>query len=229
MSTVAESAATDQTNAALDQVGTTGALAADQIAKGVAQQSEEEKQARTGISLQQNQNQMQDRIRTQNLLSDLERDKGSLNIEKDRSRLEQLSSNLALQDRKYLDELQREGARKRLNDQLAFDEELTRSAMGNSTDILKQYLGNQSILGANDRAFKRAMGQLSLDDALAMARGNQKAAAEAGKWSAAGGLLNAGIAGASAQKSGKFDSDYQNSQEDGNMESYSSYLKRTGK
>lgn len=228
MSTVAEDAAVDQTNAQLAQVGTAGSLAADQIAKGVAQQAAEEKQARSGIALQQSAEQLQNRFRTQNLLAELERDKGSLNIEKDRSRLEQLASGIALQDRKYLDELQREGTRKRLDNKIAFEEELARSVMGSSTDILKKYLGDQSALAMSDRQFQRLTSQMSLDDALSMARGNQQAAQQAGMWSAAGGLAGAGINAYSTKQAGGFDEDYTNYKADNGKLGYASWKKQRG-
>ena len=190
---VQEAAAVDTTNTQLDVVRQKGALAADALGAATSQQQIQEKQARADLDLQNQKNQLQNRVSTQGLLADLERDRGSISLERDRARLEQLASGLALKDRKYQDDLNREAARLKLTDDLKFETELARSAMGNSTDLLQRHLGNQSILSANDRTFNRAMGQLSIDDALAMARSGQAAARAAGTWTAVGGVANAGV------------------------------------
>lgn len=114
--------------------------------------------------------------------------------------MEQLATGMALQDRKYVDNLQREGARMRLKDGLAFDEQMARSAFGNNTALLKKYLGDQSALEMSDRDFQRKLGQMSIQDALAAARGQLSDARTARGISGAGSIATGAIGAASSYK-----------------------------
>lgn len=113
---------------------------------------------------------MQTRMETNKLLNDLSRDRGSLSLEKDKARLEQTAFLMAMQDKKYTDQLQDAGRRQRLDDQVAFNEEMQKQAFGLELDLLKDKLQKQDILSASDREFQQMLSSMSIADAQAIAQ-----------------------------------------------------------
>lgn len=197
MSNLGEQAAVQATNAELGQAQQQGQLAAvgaEQQAENIASQGQ---QQITEVGQQRTGNQIQSRLQTNQLFNELESSGKELDLQKDRAKLEQLATNLALQDKKYVANLQQEGAKKRLNDKTAFADEVARTSLGNGLDIFKQQLGNKSIAGASNREFSKALAEMDINAAMEMAKQSAKAQSTAQKYGALGGLASAGISYAS--------------------------------
>lgn len=194
ISAVGEQAAVNETQQQMGQVQQAGQMASAGIAQQVAAQEQDFSNAQRELNTRKQQLEQQARQRSGAILSELEQNRTQLNLDRDRAKLEQLSSDLALQDRKYVDELTRTGEMKRLNNKLNFDNEMALAVMGDSTEVLKKYLGNQSVLGASDRDFRRAMGRMEIGDALRLARIESRTARTAGIMSGLAGAGNAALA-----------------------------------
>src|SRR4029077_4954810 len=106
---------------------------------------------------------MQNRIQTNQILSDLERSKGEVNVQQDQAKMEQLGFQLRLQNQAYLDNLQREGSRQRLNNDLQFKQELSATVLGDNQKLLEQQIGNKSLLDSNTRDFNKSMAQMDVN------------------------------------------------------------------
>lgn len=180
-----------------------------------AGQQQRTQQAEAQIAQAQKFNTIQNNLRTQQLLNDLSRDKGQLDLDKDRGRLEQTAFLMSMQDKQYTDQLQDIGKRRRLDNDLAFRDEMQQIAFKDSLDILKDKLGKNDVLAANDREFAKAMNKLSIEDAIKIAElENQyakseadfninqyasqaaaasKAASQQAQWQATGQLVSAGV------------------------------------
>ena len=195
---VGEQAAVQQTQLGLEQLRPQAALQAQQV--GTAEQAQQEAAGREERQIAQSRriDTVQNRIQTERLLNDLARDKQSLNLDKDRARLEQAGAYLALQDQQYVDRLQDEGRRARLDDKATFKEELQKSIFGDNTDLLQTQLGNRSILDANDREFRRALKNIDLATAAALVRNEIATSNEQAKWEGIGNIIGAGVQGVGA-------------------------------
>lgn len=136
---------------------------------------------------------IQNKMKTNQLMSEFERNKGSIDLARDKSQLEQLGFQLRLQDKGYLDNLQREGNTRRLGDQQEFNEALADSVLGDQRQLLEKGLGNKSILDADDREFKKSLANMDSAYAYDMFRKDQSAAKERAMWSGIGGLATAGV------------------------------------
>ncbi len=169
VSSLGEQAAVADTNAQLASL--TPGLQLQQQAETIEREGQQQKvqQAEQDIEQSRRFNNVQNNIRTQQLLGDLSRDRGSLDLDKDRSKLEQVSFLMSMQDRKYTDELEAIGKRRRLDDEVAFRNEMEQVAFRDSIDILRDKLGKGDVLAANDREFATAMSNLSLDEAMKIA------------------------------------------------------------
>lgn len=192
-SNIGEQAAVADTNAQLGQVAQSGQVLGQQLGQEDAAQQQAATQARTELGAQNKVNQIQARLQSNQILAELEANKGQLDLEKDKSKLEQLGFNLALQDKQYVANLQREGERARLNDALSFSNEMAKSTMGGNEALLKNMLGNKNIMETSDRDYKRALSQISLKDALDMAKMQDRAAATQALYTGAGGVISGGI------------------------------------
>lgn len=170
ISDIQEKSAADQTRLSLvpvQQQATIQGAQAQQASAAVEQQKQQDlagaTQQKAGLTLQ-------GQIQTNQLLQDLEQNRAQLNTEKDKSKLEQVAFGLRMGDQQYVDTLQREGARQRLDDQHSFDQALTSSVFGDQTDLLQQALGGKSILAAGDREFNSFLSNLSVDQARQLAK-----------------------------------------------------------
>lgn len=164
--------------------------AAQQQQAGIVSQEE---QQRGAINQSRQADDLQTRIRTDQILADLERGKSQLNVEKDKARLEQVGANIRLQDKQYVQKLQQEASLARLQDDASFQEALSRTYFGDAQQLLQKQMGNQSILSANDRQFKEATANMDIDTAYAAMREAGRANAQAGMWQGIGNITTAGI------------------------------------
>lgn len=168
-SNIAEQVAAGQTQAQLSQLGQE--MATQQAGEAVEQAklSQQERLQRQEADQARRFQTVQTKMQTNQLLNDLGRERGSLSLEKDKARLEQVSFLLAMQDKKYTDTLQDVGRRNRLDDQMAFNEAMQQQAFGMELSLLKDKLGKQDVLAASDREFQEALSNLSIQEARAIA------------------------------------------------------------
>lgn len=193
-SSLGEQQAVTQTNQTIQQqVQPQAAIQGAQQATQQAGIQQQEQQQTAEIKQQRRFDDMRTQLQTQQLLNDLQRDRDTLDMRKDGARLEQLASNLRLQDKQYVDNLQREGQKRRLDNSLQFNEALTQSIFDDNQKLLEKNLDGQSVLNANDREFRKALAQMGADDAYSMFREQQKAAQQQQMWQSLGALTTAGI------------------------------------
>lgn len=176
---------------------------AGQEAQSAGIQQQEEQQVQQ-IEQTRKFDNIQNKLKTQQLLNDLERDKGRIDLARDKARLEQVGAQLRLQDKKYIDNLQREGQKARLGDSINFQESMAQSVLGSNKELLEKNLGNKSILDVNDRDFQKSLAQMGASDAYKMFKDDAKAQKERALYTGIGGLVSAGAGayGASAGAKG---------------------------
>lgn len=112
---------------------------------------------------------IQTQMETNKILNELGRERGTLSLDKDRSRLEQVTFLMAMRDKKYTDALQDIGKRNRLDDDIAFKEEMQRQEFGLQLNLLQDKLGKQDILAASERDFQKMLSDMSIQDAMNVA------------------------------------------------------------
>lgn len=192
-----------------------------QVAPAAAIQQEAQAQDMAGVqqagNIQQQEvqqarreNEVRTRLQTNEMLSNFENNKSELAGRRNISQIEQLGQNIRLENKKYVDDLQRKGQEARLNDDQGFREALTQSELSNAQIILGTKLKNNSILSATDRDYSRVLAQMGIDDAYKMFRDDQKAARESALYTGIGALATAGIGAAATaadKKASKLDKD----------------------
>jgi hypothetical protein len=160
-------------------------------------------------------NTIQNQLKTNEILSDLERRRGEIDVNRDIASMEQLGATLRLQNKQYVDNLQREGARARINDGNSFAEEYTRAAFDNGATLSSNDRLNKAIVNQDDREFQKQLAQMGIDDAWGMFRDNQRAAQDQARW----GMFTTAI-GAGAQGYGAYQDKQANDQLAADKKSY---------
>ena len=188
-----EQAAVAETNQGLQQVN----QAANIQAAGQAQQSagmqQQQNQQMQSIDQSRQFNTKQTEMKTNQILQGLEEGRTKLDTAQFKAGLEQVGQGLRLQNKQYVDNLQREGSRARLDNELQFKEQLQRATFDDNQMLLNKNLKGKSILNANDREFNEGLAQMGVQDAYMFFRDAQKDARTQAQYAGAGALATAGI------------------------------------
>jgi len=127
------------------------------------------------------------------LLDNFIRDNKVLETSKDIQNIEQVGAGLRLNNKKYIDNLQMEGQKSRLDDKLEFKAKLAQDIFADSEDLLMSQYSFDTIMKADDREFAEEIGKIDAAAALDMASKEIDAANAQAKWGAVAGAVDAGV------------------------------------
>jgi hypothetical protein len=132
-------------------------------------QKEQQRGALQQIDVQRKGQTAQFQIKANQILSNLEQQRDALTFDQKQAKMEQASFLLAMNDQEYTRSLQDVAQRKRLDNQLNFEQEMQSLQFGDTINLLKSKLGMDNILQMNDREYRKQMSQLSVEDAIQIA------------------------------------------------------------
>jgi hypothetical protein len=107
--------------------------------------------------------------RTTGILQDFEQGKARLDNAKDKARMEQALFGMRLANKKYTDQLEMEGRKRRLDNAVQFKEALTETLFKEELDLLRNNLEFKRKLNADDRAFEKLLQDIDIETALKLA------------------------------------------------------------
>ena len=107
-------------------------------------------------------------IQQDSIFSSFRQSNQELDMRQDAAKLEQLSFNMALGDREYVDELNAIGKIRNLEDRLTFQKEHAILSMGDSTLQMIEQLGWKESFYASEREFQTEMANMDIDSAIAL-------------------------------------------------------------
>lgn len=117
--------------------------------------------------------------KTTSMLNDLSRGKETLDLQKNGAKLEQLGHDLRMSDDKYVFNLQLEGDRARLDNQLSFQEQLMRTIFGDMEKLTQEDANFAKALAGSAADFQRYLGQMDAGQAGRIARQEAREAVRA--------------------------------------------------
>lgn len=168
-SNLGEQAAVDQTNAGLQPVRQQAQLVGQQLESQQANVAQTADQQRATAEAAKRADSISRNIQTDQLLNDLGRDRATLHQQQNQSKLEQVAFGLAMKDKQYVEQLQNEGTKLRLDNALNFKSAMEDDLMAAQQDALQDAIGNKQVMDMGDREFQQAMGSLSIDQIMKMA------------------------------------------------------------
>lgn len=205
---IGEVAAKGQTQEQLSKLGTAAQMQTTQLTQAARGEEMQQKQQEEALSAQRQEGQLRTRIQTENILRGLEQGRASLSEEQRRQGLEQVASNLRLQDRQYVDNLQREGARARLEDSISFNEALKRSILEDNLSLTQQFYKDKAALDLSDREWSKYLATIDIDSAMQMMRDDARFATEQATIQGLGSLISTGIGIGGQAMGGGFNQNY---------------------
>lgn len=200
----AEIAVNQATQGALDNQQQANQIqAVQQSAEANRQQST---QQQTDLDLQQKQSQLQQQLtqKQQQLLSEIDRNRSSLNSDASKAAQEQLAATLAYQNASYLQALQNVNRYRRLDNEVNFRQELQASIFNDMESLFRDKLALDRLMSASDRDYRSELAQIDIDTALRIADS-----------AARGSLLSAGIQGGTSILNSILTRDSEKSTDDG--------------
>ncbi len=158
----------------------------DEVAQKEAQIQDESLEEKRQQSVEQFNRQVSsvlDNYRTQNR---------QLDLNKDKSRMEQIGFQLRLGNAKYVSDLKREGARSRLTSKAKMNEEIARTVFADEQELFANDLSFRSMLGQKGRDLSESLSNISLDMAIKLADSQASQANQAMMWQSVGTGVSAG-------------------------------------
>ncbi|MCF1193253.1 hypothetical protein LRR18_16810, partial [Mangrovimonas sp. AS39] len=111
-----------------------------------------------------------------NLLRDFERDSRQLDDTRTQAKTEQLGFLLRLQDKQYIDQLQMEGEKARLNTNLGFKEAAFRSQLEDNMTLFRNDQMFKKFVNSSEREFRDQLSKMDINYAMQVASNAQQAA-----------------------------------------------------
>ena len=107
---------------------------------------------------------------------------------------EQASFLARLSNDKYINELQMEGARRRLDDNISFKKAFQEAQYSDMQDFLEDDLAFKTLMDADQRDFKEMISQMSVEDAMNIMNAQMAAGQQKQKWEGISKIASGGIA-----------------------------------
>jgi hypothetical protein len=126
------------------------------------------------------------------LLTGYETGQRQLDMTRKRADAEQLGFTLRLSNSKYLDNLNREAKKNRLDNELKFKDSLQRTIFDEELSMFEDNLDFRRMMNADERSFTDLLGNINLDFALDMAKEDTKQANLESAYRGGSDLVSAG-------------------------------------
>jgi len=169
------------------------------------QQKEQMQQEFSQANTQLNENQVaaneQFNQQLKGMLFEQENQLRSLDLTKDKARMEQMGFMLRLGNTQYVDQLQSEGKKARLDNSVSFNENLQRSIFADEMDLFSNSLEFRNYMYSDARDAQKQLADLDIDFAMQVAMSDNKAAGAQMMWSGVGNVVGTGMSYAAKSKS----------------------------
>jgi len=143
------------------------------------------------------------------IASQFARDNRELDFRKDRARLEQLGIATRLSNDQYTTQLEQEGMRSRLDNEIAFDEALQQAIWDDQNELFKSDLEFKEALSGKQSDWNEYMAAIDRDQFVYNAEAAAAANKKAMQWQAISSMTSAGAGAYGQQQQGAFDKKFQ--------------------
>jgi hypothetical protein len=193
-SSLQEEAARQSSSLAKQKVAREAQLGARDI--GQAGRALEEDASFAEADQEQNQLEAKSRLTAmaKKLIDSYEREGQGIDFGAKKAKAEQLGAALRLSNQSYIDNLQREGKKSRLNTSIGEKEALQRAIFKEEENLFEDDLNFRRALSADDRQFRELLSQIDLNSAIELAKNAQTAGTESARWSGIGQIVQGGVA-----------------------------------
>lgn len=193
-STIGETSAALQTKTALQDQSLQNKLQSASIGQEAAAQEVKVEEERKNLGSQLEEYRSAFERQSDNLLRDFERDSRQLDDTRTQAKTEQLGFLLRLQDKQYIDQLQMEGEKARLNTNLGFKEAAFRSQLEDNMTLFRNDQMFKKFVNSSEREFRDQLSKMDINYAMQVASNAQQAANQQSIFSGIGNVVSGGAA-----------------------------------
>lgn len=201
MSNLGEQAANDQSIAQAGAQQQEAKLATAGVGAAIAGAETATTNKLAGISAERQAQKQSFKDRETGLLLELKQGQDGINLERDKAKLEQLGFTSRLSSESYVQELNQAAAEQRLEDELGFKAALASDIFKSELDLLKTGLNYAEMLSSDQNRWDEMLGSMSLEFAMQIASGKQKAANTQAVYTSAGNVVSTGTSAYADYKS----------------------------
>ena len=131
-------------------------------------------------------------IKMDNIFASFKRSNLELEDRKDAAKLEQVGFLMAMQDQRYVDEINRIGTLRDLKNDIAFQEEMNNLVWGQETSLLMDSLDFKWGEDVKDSDFAKQLASIDIESAISLSNSAINDAANAAMYEGAGTVVSAG-------------------------------------
>lgn len=129
---------------------------------------------------------------TESILNSFERSQQQLDFQRDAAKLEQVGFNLRMNNKRYIDSLNRAGRTSRLEDAARFEEELKRAIFADQQELFNNDLDFRRMIDMDRNELARELSNISLDQAMEMSRMQTQQINQTAKYNSIGQVISGG-------------------------------------
>ena len=189
----AEIAANQQTQAASKALQQQGEIGAEQLAQTSADIEQNRQQQLTQQTQTLKEQQSQFDRQSDNILNQFERGQKSLQNSKDIADLEQLGFQARLESEQYVNQIQLEGDRLRLDDDLSFKTQLAKEQWSSDIALFQDKVKMREMIDADNRVFLEEVSKIDINSALELAESEAKQANTEAQMEALGNIASSAV------------------------------------
>jgi hypothetical protein len=130
---------------------------------------------------------------TDKMLRQFEMDSARLSDQEKASKMEDITRQMRLTNRSYIDKIERAAKKQQLTSRLERREALARAEMADNESLLKDDLAFKKLMGASDREFTEEIANMELGFAMDLAKSQSEQMNKQAKWQGIGGMMSGGI------------------------------------
>ena len=132
-------------------------------------------------------------IKMDSIFASFKRSNLELEDRKDAAKLEQVGFLMAMQDQRYVDEINRVGTLRNLKNDLAFQEEMNTLIWGQETELLMDSLDFKWSEDVKDSDFAKELAKIDIESAISLSNAAINDASQAAMYEGAGTAVSAGL------------------------------------
>lgn len=199
-SDIARQAGLQQTQAAQTQLAQQQQVNQQQLKQTELGQKQQQQQQFAQLESNLADIQQRARLQANQTLSEFERGKGELKSKQNLAKLDQLGFDLALQNDRYIYDLQDAGRRARLDDELSFKKQLQTNFWADQIELFNLETDFDTVLSDRENEYRESLSKSSINFDVLMRDYEFTAANRAAIWQSVGNLVTAGTAGYASYK-----------------------------
>jgi hypothetical protein len=165
---LAEQAAVADANSTLqNQVAPAAELQNNQLQLQANEQQQSVDLQKADIDQRRNMVQQQAQNKLGELMQSFGQQRQELDLKRDRAQVDQIMTTARLANKQYVDQLEEEGRKLRLDNAADFQNQLLDTTFENNSALIKSKIGADNVLRSTDRQYQQRLSQITADDIMA--------------------------------------------------------------